>query len=74
MGNYSLENYAYVFLSRVKTLIGLVLCEKLDGKQNCSCHDTLLKWEYSMKRKYEIPQLKLRGEYNRYKVEEKEFA
>ena len=43
--NYTFTNWIYVVLSRVRTLDGLYLCEKLDKTQFFECDEDLLREE-----------------------------
>ena len=43
--NYTFTNWIYVVLSRVRTLDGLYLCEKLDETQLFECDEDLLREE-----------------------------
>ena len=43
--NYSFENWVYVVLSRVQTLSGLYLCQKLDTTKSFPCDERLVKEE-----------------------------
>ena len=43
--NYTFTNWIYVVLSRVRTLVGLFLCEKLDENRSFFVDEDLLKEE-----------------------------
>ena len=47
--DYSKKNWVYVVLSRITSLQGLVLLEKLDDTRDFSCNNQLLRWEKESK-------------------------
>ena len=47
--DYSKKNWVYVVLSRITSLQGLVLLEKLDDTRDFSCNSQLLHWEKKLR-------------------------
>ena len=68
--NYTIINWVYVVLSRVKKLAGLLLCESLDETHDFSCDPSLQTWENNMKDRLEKPLFEMRGEYDDYVEDE----
>ena len=51
--DYSKKNWVYVVLSRITSLQGLVLLEKLDDTRDFTCNSHLLRWEKRIKNSIE---------------------
>ena len=69
--DYSKKNWVYVVLSRITSLQGLVLLEKLDDTRDFSCNNQLLRWEKRIKNSIERKTFQQRGLLQEYLEEEK---
>ena len=69
--DYSKKNWVYVVLSRITSLEGLVLLEKLDDTRDFSCNKQLLRWENRIKNSIERKTFEQRGLLQEYLEEEK---
>ena len=69
--DYSKKNWVYVVLSRITSLQGLVLLEKLDDTRDFSCNNQLLRWEKRIKHSIERKTFEQRGLLQEYLEEEK---
>ena len=72
--NYRLKNWVYVVLSRVRTLNGLVLNQKLDKTKIFSCDPVLLRWEKRMKNTIERRTFQQHNELEQYLAEESKYC
>ena len=63
-----------VILSRIKTLKGLVLKQKLDNTKDFSCDPFLLRWEKKMKNTVERKTFEQRGLLTEYLEEERKYC
>ena len=69
---FKVQHWAYVVLSRVRSLNSLVLNAMLDEDKQYSANAELVRWETEMKKKIEQKTFQDRGksDYNRYLQEE----
>ena len=72
--NYSVPNWVYVVLSRVRKMVGLVLNTKLDPTKNYRPTQELTRWEQDIKDKVEKPIFEQRGNLDEYLEDEKLYA
>jgi len=72
---FSVQHWAYVVLSRVRTLANLVLNEELDENRSYSANSELVRWETNIKDSIEKKTFKDRGKYDyeRYLEEEQRY-
>jgi len=68
-------HWVYVVLSRVKTLKGLILNQKLDEDRSYEANRELVRWEERMKKKTEFKTFRDRGnvDVKRYLDEEEKY-
>ena len=71
--DYSIPNWIYVVLSRVRTLKGLVFCKKLDENRTYPCDPSLLHFEQRMRNELEQQLFATRNEMNEYLKYEEEY-
>ena len=72
---FKVQHWAYVVLSRVKTLNSLVLNAMLDENRHYSANSELVRWEANMKNKIEKKTFQDRGksDYDKYQQEELKY-
>ena len=64
--DYSIPNWIYVVLSRVRTMDGLVFCKKLDENRTYPCDPRLLQFEERMRNGLEQQLFATRNELSEY--------
>ena len=72
--NYSCPNWIYVVLSRVRTLLGLVLNVKLDETNDFAPKEELVRWEAEIRNNIEKPLFTMRGEQEAYEEDERLYT
>ena len=72
---YGCSHWVYVVLSRVKTLNGLILNQKLDEDRSYEANRELVRWEETMKKKTELKTFRCRGniDVKKYLDEEEQY-
>ena len=70
---YRYPHWVYVVLSRVTTLKGLILNEKLDEDRNYEANQELCRWEADIKKRCETATFRSRGEEDLQKYLEEEL-
>ena len=71
--DYSIPNWIYVVLSRVRTLKGLVFCKKLDENRVYACDPSLFQFEQRLRNELEQQVFETQNEMDDYRTYEQQY-